>query len=229
MFRNVEEIEELEVPVERVEPRLSAVLVPNEEAVFGERNLVGPPKPRVGEAARAHRFREPGHLVAVVGGLVRNDDRHGRVLGPRRIAEHLGKTRRNAVLSAETLHAEPAVRLGHCAQKAHAAGNAIQFRRDEAVGGNNEIGPDHARHVLLEPVLPREFDDLFGLPAIEVLGNECGRGSPRAAIVQIVQSAVEGQKVDSERFDCRGLFCRQCKRLGAYAPGDTLVFVLDPE
>ena len=100
---------------------------------------------------------------------------------------------------------ELTVRLGHRADKAHASGDAVELGCDESIRGENEIGANDARDLLFESVLARELDDLFGLSAIEILGDEGRRGSARAAVVKIVERAIEAQKLDAEAFDRLGL------------------------
>ena len=48
LLGNVEQIEELEVTVERVQTRLATVFVANEEAFFGKDDFLWTPQPRVG-------------------------------------------------------------------------------------------------------------------------------------------------------------------------------------
>jgi hypothetical protein len=49
---------------------------------------------------------------------------------------------------------------------------------------------------LFEAILPRQLDDLFGLAAVEVIGDETRRGAARAAIIEVVERAVEAKKID---------------------------------
>ena len=49
LFGHVEEIEELEVAIDRVEPHFAAVFEGNKEAFFGKSNLLGLAQPRVGQ------------------------------------------------------------------------------------------------------------------------------------------------------------------------------------
>ncbi len=143
--------------------------------------------------------------------------------------QHRGETERNTVDAADALDAELAVRLGHRADEAHAARDAVELGRDESVARHDEVGTDDAGQLLLEAVLPSKLDDLLRLALIQILRDERRRGSARAAIVQVVERAVEGEEAGSQTLDGVDLFGGQCERLGADAPGDTLVFVLNPE
>ena len=81
LLGHVEKVEELEVAVECIEPRLAAILVTDEEAILGKRNFFGPAQPGVGKMQTAKRGGEPRHLVAIIGRFVGNDDRDGRIFG----------------------------------------------------------------------------------------------------------------------------------------------------
>jgi hypothetical protein len=99
-------------------------------------------------------------------------------------------------------------------------GNAVELAGDVAVVGEDEVGPDDARDVLLEAVLARELHDLLGLAAIELFGDERRRGAARAAQVEGVERPVEGEQVVAERLD-RGEGRRlERKRVGTDSPGD---------
>ena len=82
---------------------------------------------------------------------------------------------------------------------------------------------------MLEAVLALQLDDLLGLPLVEILRNEAGRCSAYAAIIKVVERAIEAKEIGTEAFDRIELLLGQCKRLGADAPCDTVGFVLNSE
>ena len=50
LFGYVEEVEKLEVTINRVEARFAPVLVTNEETLLAKNDLLRPPQPRIGDS-----------------------------------------------------------------------------------------------------------------------------------------------------------------------------------
>ncbi len=185
---------------------------------------------RVREPERVDAAREPGHLGTIVARFVAHDDGDGRPLDGRRGRERVREGARDAVLTADAVGAELAVRRRERPGEAHAARDAVELARDVPVVGEDQIGPDDARDVLLEAVLPRQLDDLLGLTAVELVGDVRRSRAARAAQVQRVERFDEGEEVVPEGLDRRRRLRREGERLRADAPGDGRVRVVrEPE
>ena len=229
LLGNVEQIEEFEVAVEHVDLFFAPVLVPHEEPVFGEDDVLRCTHPRVREPRRRTAAGEPGQFAAVIARFIRDHDCDGRGSLPRRVREHRGERARNAVVAADALDADLTIRLGHRANEPHAARHAVEFGGRKTVVGEDQVRTDDAGNLLLEAILPRQLHDLLGLAVIEIVGDERRRRSARAAVVEAVERPVKGEQVVAEGFDLRQLRCGQCERFGADAPGDTFALVVDSE
>jgi hypothetical protein len=180
LLRNVEQIEQLEVAVEHVDLRFASVLAAREQRLLGEHDVLRAAHDRFRGAERVHAAREPRQLGAVVARLLAHHDRDGG-MGHRHEGRHRrGEREGHAVLPADGVGAELAVRRGERAGEAHAARDAVELARDVAVLGEDQVGTDDARDVLFEAVLPSELHDLLGLAAVQLLGDVRRCGSARA-------------------------------------------------
>ena len=136
---------------------------------------------------------------------------------------HRGERARHAVVVADRVEAEFAVRMRHRADEPHAARDAVEFACDEAAVGEDQVGTDHLRDVAVEAVLARQLDDVLRLPVVEVLGEERRDRPARAARVERVERTVERDEVGAQRLDLRQRRGSEPEGLGGDAPGNRTV------
>ncbi len=229
LFGHVEQIEEFEVAIDRIDLFFVSVFMTHKERLFGEDHVLRRADKRFDVAKTVDRVGEPRELDAIIFRFFRHDDCDRRICRAARVGEHLAEAARHTVGATDRVNAGFAIRLGHRAGKSHAARHAVEFRRDEAVIGEQQVGPNDAGDILAETILTRKPDDVLGLALIEVLGDKRGRGSARATLIEAVECPIEGEQVAADLFDLRDRLGCQCKRLGTYAPRDALTVVVGPE
>ena len=229
LLGHVEQIEHLEVAIDDVEFLFAPVFETHEERFFGEDDVLGRAHVGIEQTALTQGLGEPAEFGPVVGGFFGDDDRDDRLLFAALRAHRGGEAFGDAVRPADRLHAEIAVRLGHRADEAHAARDAIEFGRGEAGVGHDQVGPDDGGDILFEPVLARQPHDVLGLAAIEILGDEGGRGPACAAIVETIEGPVEGGQIAPDDFELLDRLGVEGEQFGADAPGDLVFRVLDLE
>ena len=98
------------------------------------------------------------------------------------------------------------------------ARHGVQFRDGEAVFGEHEVGPDHARQVGAELFAARELDQLRRLPPVEIVGDPRRLLAGDAALVEFVAGAVEEIQPVPEFVELLGELRVDQKRLGREQP-----------
>ncbi len=117
--------------------------------------------------------------------------------------------------------------LRHRADEPHAAGNAVEFRREKSALAEDEVGPDDARHVRLEAILAADAHDLFGLAAVQVVGDERRRRAACAALVERRERFIEGEEIGSQPLDRTERLGREPEGFGGQSPSN--LGLVDPD
>jgi len=176
------------------------------------------------ELFRRQLLRDPFHLRPVGGGFFADDDVSDRGGSGAVGGKNLAKAVLHPARAANDGVAERAVGLVEPRGQPDAAGNGVQFG-DLEMGGtvgavvlHQDVWPDNSRHVGLEAVVPRGFDERGRFPGVEIVSDPSRQCPAHAEAVEQVAGAVEGEQLRAERLELRGERGRNRKRAGCDAP-----------
>ena len=137
----------------------------------------------------AQLVRQPGHLGAIGGRFLRDNDVHCRGL-----AENAGKTPLHTIRPAQHLAAQLGVSLVEPSGQPNAARHRVQFRQAQTMFGQQQVGPDDPRHFVLERERALQFDEVGGLAQIQPARDPFGLFSLGALAIQQIDRPIKLQQ-----------------------------------